>query len=69
MTKQGEPFVSSGYLLLDASGGRGTLARRLGGELLARGLASGRFASGLLGTSHGFSLEYYVSSLIVGSRK
>ena len=38
--------------LLHATGGRGGLARRLGGELLARGLASGRFAGGLLGTSH-----------------
>ena len=38
--------------LLDTSRGRGTLASRLGGELLARSLASGGFASGLLGTSH-----------------
>ena len=38
--------------LLDAAGGRGGLACRLGGELLARGLASGALASGLLGASH-----------------
>eukprot|EP01043_Picozoa_sp_COSAG02_P034647 COSAG02_NODE_2435_length_8869_cov_63.273774_5_plen_221_part_00 len=38
--------------LLDAAGGRGGLARRLGGELLARGLASGALASGLLGACH-----------------
>jgi len=37
---------------LDPSRGRGTLASRLGGELLARSLASGGFASGLLGTGH-----------------
>ena len=39
--------------LLDASGGGGRLARGLGGELLAGRLASGGFASGLLGASHG----------------
>jgi len=39
--------------LLDASSGRGGLARGLGGQLLARRLASGRLAGGLLGTSHG----------------
>ena len=38
--------------LLDAAGGRRRLARRLGGELLARGLAAGALASGLLGASH-----------------
>ena len=38
--------------LLDATGGGGGLASRLGGELLAGGLASGRLTSGLLGTSH-----------------
>ena len=38
--------------LLDAAGGRGGLARRLGGELLARGLASGALACGLLGAGH-----------------
>ena len=38
--------------LLDAAGGRGGLARGLGGQLLARGLAAGRLASGLLGASH-----------------
>jgi len=41
--------------LLHAAGGRGALASRLGGELLPGGLATGRFASGLLGTSHGQS--------------
>ena len=39
--------------LLHASGGRGGLTGGLGGQLLTRGLASGGFASGLLGTSHG----------------
>ena len=38
--------------LLDAAGGGGGLARRLGGELLPGGLASGGLASGLLGTGH-----------------
>ena len=38
--------------LLDASGGGGGLASGLGGELLARGFASGGFAGGLLGTGH-----------------
>eukprot|EP01043_Picozoa_sp_COSAG02_P000006 COSAG02_NODE_1_length_108762_cov_456.708287_6_plen_143_part_00 len=38
--------------LLDAAGRRGGLARRLGGELLARGLAAGALASGLLGACH-----------------
>ena len=38
--------------LLDTSCGRGGLASCLGGQLLPGGLASGRFASGLLGTSH-----------------
>ena len=38
--------------LLDAAGGGRGLARRLGGELLAGGLATGRFTSRLLGTSH-----------------
>merc|ERR1719483_774900 len=37
---------------LDTSGGRGRLASGLGSELLPRGLASSRFASGLLGTGH-----------------
>ena len=36
----------------DICGGRGGLARRLGGELLARGLASGALACGLLGARH-----------------
>ncbi len=38
--------------LLDTSGGRSALTRRLGCQLLARSLSSGRFAGGLLGTSH-----------------
>ena len=38
--------------LLDATGGGGGLASRLGGELLAGGLASGGLTGGLLGTSH-----------------
>ena len=38
--------------LLDASSGWGGLASGLGGELLAWGFASGRFAGGLLGTGH-----------------
>jgi hypothetical protein len=42
--------------LLDAARGRGALARRLGGELLARRLAAGRLASGLLRTGHLVSL-------------
>ena len=40
--------------LLDAAGGGGGLARRLGGELLPGGLASGGLAGGLLGTGHFF---------------
>jgi histone H3 len=46
----GSRSVSVG--LLDTSGGGGGLARGLGRELLARSLSSGRFACGLLGTSH-----------------
>ena len=38
--------------LLDSAGGRGRLAGRLGGELLARGLASGGLPCGLLGAGH-----------------
>ena len=38
--------------LLDTSGGGGRFASSLGGELLARGLASSGLTSGLLGTSH-----------------
>jgi hypothetical protein len=38
--------------LLDTSGGRGGLAGSLGGKLLTRGLSSGGFTGGLLGTSH-----------------
>ena len=39
--------------LLHAARGGGGLASRLGGELLAGGLASRGFARRLLGTSHG----------------
>ena len=42
--------VSVGLLDTSSSGGR--FAGGLGGELLARGLASSRFTGGLLGTSH-----------------
>ncbi|KAL7465508.1 hypothetical protein ACHAXS_010974, partial [Conticribra weissflogii] len=38
--------------LLHSSCGRRGLAGGFGGELLTRGLSSGRFAGGLLGTSH-----------------
>ena len=38
--------------LLDSTCGRGALSGSLGGELLTGSLASGRFAGGLLGTSH-----------------
>ena len=38
--------------LLHSSGGRGTLAGSLSGQLLARSLSSGRLTGGLLGTSH-----------------
>ena len=38
--------------LLDAAGGRGGLARRLGGELLTRGLATGGLTGSLLRTGH-----------------
>jgi histone H3 len=38
--------------LLDATSGGSRLASRLGSELLAGGLATGRLAGGLLGTSH-----------------
>ena len=37
---------------LDTSGGGGRFAGSLGSQLLARGLASGRFTGGLLGTCH-----------------
>ena len=47
--------------LLDASSCWGTLASGLGGQLLPRGLATGRFASGLLGTSHVFTLRSRVN--------
>ena len=52
--------------LLHATGGRGGLARRLGGELLARGLASGRLAGGLLGTSH-FQLSMSKTTNMLGA--
>jgi len=45
-------WISATYLLDASSSGSG-LARSLGRELLARGLASGGFTSGLLGASHG----------------
>jgi len=38
--------------LLDSTSGRGALASSLGGQLFTWGLASGRLASGLLGTCH-----------------
>lgn len=38
--------------LLDTSGGGGGFAGGLGSELLTRGLSSGGFPGGLLGTSH-----------------
>ena len=38
--------------LLDAAGRRGGLARRLGGELLTRGLATGGLTGSLLRTGH-----------------
>jgi len=38
--------------LLDSSGGWGRFTGGLGGQLLTRGLASGRLTGGLLGTSH-----------------
>lgn len=41
--------------LLHAAGGRGALARSLGGELLPGCFATGGFASGLLGSGHGAS--------------
>ena len=47
--------------LLDTTGCRGTLASGLGGQLLPRGLATGRFASGLFGTSHVFTLRSRVN--------
>ena len=47
--------------LLDTTGCWCTLASGLGGQLLPRGLATGRFASGLLGTSHVFTLQRRVN--------
>ena len=38
--------------LLDSTGGGGALTGSLGGQLLTRGLSSGRFTGSLLGTSH-----------------
>src|SRR4051812_14380009 len=46
----GTGAVAMGFL--DASGRGGRLAGGLGGELLARSLATGRFASGLFCASH-----------------
>jgi len=46
----GAGLVSVG--LLDASGGRGRFAGSLGGELLARGLATSGLTGSLLGASH-----------------
>ena len=46
----GSRTVPVGFL--DTSGGGGGLAGSLGGELLARGFASGGFTCGLLGTGH-----------------
>jgi len=43
--------------LLDATGRRGRLAGSLGGQLLSWGFATGRFASGLLGTGHCFGVR------------
>ena len=48
---QGDGAGPVAVRLLDAACGRGGLARRLGGELLARGLAAGGLAGSLLGTS------------------
>lgn len=42
---------------LDSASGGSTLASCLGGELLTGGLASGRFASSLLSTSHSCLVE------------
>jgi hypothetical protein len=47
--------------LLDTAGGGGGLARGLGGQLLAVGLASGGLTCGLLGASH-------VTSVVASSR-
>lgn len=41
--------------LLDTSCGRGGLASSLGGQLFARGLATGGLTGGLLGTGHGWT--------------
>ena len=57
--------------LLDSAGRRRALAGGLGGELLARGLASGGLAGGLLGSCHldlvGLDL-YLVSSNLANSK-
>lgn len=47
--------------LLDTTSGWGALASGLGSQLFPRGLATGRFASGLLGTSHVFTLRSRVN--------
>ena len=52
--------------LLDSSCSRSRLASSLGGQLLAWGLASGGFTSGLLGTSHGDEQYSVCSPQILG---
>ena len=47
--------------LLDSTGSRGGLASSLGGQLLSRGFASGRFTGGLLGTGHSDDLSFLES--------
>jgi hypothetical protein len=49
---QGDRTRAVAVRLLDAAGGRRGLAGRLGGELLARGLATGGLTGSLLRTSH-----------------
>ena len=49
---QGDGAGTAAVRLLDAAGGRGGLAHRLGGELLARRLAAGGLAGCLLGAGH-----------------
>jgi hypothetical protein len=43
---------------LDSSSGRGTFTSGFGGQLFAGRLATGGFASGLLGTSHFERLKF-----------
>ena len=54
------PALNIPVRLLDSSGGWSGLASSLGGQLLARGLASGGLAGCLLGTGHGCLLALYV---------